>query len=107
MNPLIQGHCRTAPDTSRNVFSIGQGTNEVDSQSNPHPEAGLFNNQITQNSGPEDRHDKNTVEESVLSRQERKKMYSEVIDFLSNLVNCAVNLRQSLQHVLDHLINEN
>ena len=57
MNPLIQGHSGTAPETSRNVFSINQGTNEVDSQSNPHPEAGLFNYHMTQNSGPEDRHD--------------------------------------------------
>ena len=57
MNPLIQGHSGTAPETSRNVFSISQGTNEDDSQSNPHPEAGLFNNQMAQNSGPEDRHD--------------------------------------------------
>ena len=57
-NPLIQGHSGTAPETSRNMFSISQGTNEDDSQSNPHPEAGLFNNQMTQNSGPEDGHDK-------------------------------------------------
>ena len=57
MNPLIQGYSGTAPKTSRNVFSISQGTNEDDSQSNPHPEAGLFNNQMTQNSGPEDGHD--------------------------------------------------
>ena len=54
MNPLIQGHSGTAPETSLNVFSINQETNEDDSQSNPHPEAGLFNNQMTQNSGPED-----------------------------------------------------
>ena len=46
-NPLIQGHSGTTPETSRNVFSIGQGTNEDDSQSNRHPEAGLFNNQTT------------------------------------------------------------
>ena len=59
-NPLIQGHSRTAPETSWNVFSINQGTNEDDSQSNPNPEAGLFNNQMTQNSGPEDGHDRNT-----------------------------------------------
>ena len=56
-NPLIQGHSGTAPETSWKVFSISQGTNEDDSQSNPHPEAGLFNNQMTQNSGPEERHD--------------------------------------------------
>ena len=57
MNPLIQGHSGTTPETSGNMFSINQGTNEDDSQSNPHPEAGLFNNQMTQNSGPEDGHD--------------------------------------------------
>ena len=33
------------------MFSINQGTNEDDSQSNPHPEAGLLT------SGREDRHD--------------------------------------------------
>ena len=59
MNPLIQSHSGTAPETSRNVFSISQGTNEDDSQSNPRPEAGLFNNQIAQNSGPDDGHDIN------------------------------------------------
>ena len=42
MNPLIQSHSGAAPETSRNVFSISQGRNEDDSQSNPHPEAGLF-----------------------------------------------------------------
>ena len=57
MNPLIQGHSGTALETSRNIFSINRGTNEDVSQSNPHPEAGLFNNQMTQNSGPEDGHD--------------------------------------------------
>ena len=57
ISPLIQGHSGTTPETSRNVFSINQGTNEDDSQSNPHPEAGLFNNLMTQNSGPEDSHD--------------------------------------------------
>ena len=51
MNPLIQGHSGTTPEMSRNVFSINQGTNEDDSQSDPHPEAGLLN------SGREDRHD--------------------------------------------------
>ena len=51
MNPLLQGHSGTTPETSRNKFSINQGTNEDDSQSNPHPEAGLLT------SGREDRHD--------------------------------------------------
>ena len=42
MNPLLQGHSGTTPETSRNVFSINQGANEDDSQSDPHPEAGLL-----------------------------------------------------------------
>ena len=54
MNPLLQGHSGTTPETSRNVFSINQGANEDDSQSDPHPEAGLLT------SGREDRHDKAT-----------------------------------------------
>ena len=57
MNTLIQGHSGTTPETSRNVSSINQGTNEEDSQSNLHPDAGLINNQMTQNSGQEDRQD--------------------------------------------------
>ena len=52
-NPLTQGHSGTATETSRNVFSASQGTNKDDTQSNPHPEAGIFNNQMTQNCGPE------------------------------------------------------
>ena len=51
MNPLLEGHSGTTLETSRNVFSINQGTNEDDSQSDPHPEAGLLT------SGREDCHD--------------------------------------------------
>ena len=58
MNPLLQGCSGTAPETSRNAFRVNQGTNEDDSQSDPHPEASLFRDQMTQNSGPEDGHDK-------------------------------------------------
>ena len=54
MNPLIQGHSGTTPEASRNVFSINQGTNEDESQSDPHPQAGLLN------SGRLDRHDMGT-----------------------------------------------
>ena len=54
MNPLIQGHSGSAPETSRNAFGTNQGTNEDDSQSDSHPEAGIFGNQVTQNFGPED-----------------------------------------------------
>ena len=57
MNPLLQGHSGTTPEPSRNALSTSQGTNEDDSQNDPHPEAGLFHGQMTQNSGPEDGHD--------------------------------------------------
>ena len=57
LNPLIQGHSGTAPETSRNAYGTNQGTNEDDSQSNPHTEAGIFRIQTTRNSGPEEPHD--------------------------------------------------
>ena len=56
MNPLLQGHSGTTPETSRNVFSINQGTNEDESQSDLHPEPGLLT------SGREDRHDTQLIE---------------------------------------------
>ena len=56
MNPLIQDYSENAPETSRNALSTNQGTNEDDSQSDPHPGAGIFTNQMTQNSGPEYEH---------------------------------------------------
>ena len=58
INSLIQSHSGTAQETSRNALSTSQGTNEDDFQSDPQPEAGIFHNQMTQNSGPEDSHDK-------------------------------------------------
>ena len=57
LNPLIQGHPGTAPETSRITYSTNQGTNEDDSQSDPHPEGNIFHNQTTRNSGPEYAHD--------------------------------------------------
>ena len=57
MNPLLQGHPGIAPDTSRYALSTSQGTNEDDSQSDPHPDAGFFHNQMTETSGPEAGHD--------------------------------------------------
>ena len=57
MNPLIQGKSGTTPVMSRNAFSTNQGTNEDDSQSVPHPEAGIFSNQTMRNSGQKDRRD--------------------------------------------------
>ena len=57
INPLIRGHSGTAPEMSRNALSTSQGTNKDDSKSDPHPEAGVFHNQRTQNSGLENGHD--------------------------------------------------
>ena len=57
MNSLIQGHSGTTPEMSRNALSTNQGTNVDDNQSDPDPEAGIFYNQRTQNSGQEDQHD--------------------------------------------------
>ena len=57
MNPLLQGYSGTTPEPSRNALIISQGTNEDDSQNDPHPEAGLFHGQMTQNTGPEGGHD--------------------------------------------------
>ena len=56
MNPLLPGGSGTTSEPSRNALSISQGTNEDDSQNDPHPEAGLFHGQITQNSGPGEGH---------------------------------------------------
>ena len=39
MNLLLQGHSGTTPEASRNSLSTNQGTNEDDSQNDPHPEA--------------------------------------------------------------------
>ena len=57
MDPLLPGHSGAAPEPTRNILNASQGTNEDDSQNDPHPEAGLFHGQTTQNSCPEDGHD--------------------------------------------------
>ena len=53
LNQQIRTHSGTVPETFRNTNVDNQGTNEDDSQSDLHPEAGLFHSQTTQNSGPE------------------------------------------------------
>ena len=57
MNPLIQGHSGTAPETSRNAFTTNQLTNEDDSQSDLLPEGSIFHGQMAQYSGPVYDHD--------------------------------------------------
>ena len=53
LNPQIRTHSVTVPGTFRNTTVENRGMNEDDSQSDPHPEAGILRSQITQNSGPE------------------------------------------------------
>ena len=57
INPLIHGHFGTALETSRNAQGIKQGRKEDDSQCDSHPEARIFNNQMTRISGREDGYD--------------------------------------------------
>ena len=53
-NQQIHTLFETVPGTFRNTNVENQGTNEDDSQSDPHPEAGIFRGQTTQNLGPKD-----------------------------------------------------
>ena len=53
-NQQIQTHSKMVPGTFRNTNVENQGTNEDDSQSDPHPEAGIFHGHTTQNLGPKD-----------------------------------------------------
>ena len=59
LNQQIQTHSGTVPGTFRNTNVETQGTNEDDSQSDHHPEAGIFRGQTTQNSGPKGCRDRN------------------------------------------------
>ena len=67
MNPLLQGHSGTTPEPTRNALCNNQGTNEDDSQNDPHPGAGLFHGRMTQTSGPEDGHDTENQPETQAS----------------------------------------
>ena len=60
MNPLLPGYSGATPEPTRNALSNNQGTNEDDSQNDPHPEAGLFHGQTTRNTGPKEGHDMET-----------------------------------------------
>ena len=53
MNQQIRTHSGTVPGTFWNTNLENEGTNEDNSQSDPHPQQGIFRSQITQNSGPE------------------------------------------------------
>ena len=61
LNQQIQTHSKTVPGTFRNTNVENQGMNEDDSQSDPHPEAGIFCGPTTQKSGPNDCRDNQIV----------------------------------------------
>ena len=86
MNPLLQGHSGITPETSRNVFSVNQVTNEDDSQSNPLPEAGLLT------SGREDHHN------MVMGIQRGSIQASDKFDFEFNTLNRDVFSETSMQY---------
>ena len=54
LNQQITTHSETVPGTFRNTNAENQGMNEDNSQSDPHPEAGIFCGQNAQNSDLED-----------------------------------------------------
>ena len=70
LNQQIRTHSGTVPGTTRNTNVENQGTNEDDSHSDPHLEAGIFRSQITQNSGPE--YARDSFRNSLPSRNKRK-----------------------------------
>ena len=86
MNPLLQGHSGTTPKTSRNVFSINQGTNEDDSQSDPHPEAGLLI------SDREDRHNM-----AIGAQKESKHSHDMVTGVHGEVMYCSSNTSSGKQ----------
>ena len=61
MKPLLPGGSGTTSELTRNASGINQGTNEDDSQNDPHPEASLFHGQREQNSGTERGYDNVTI----------------------------------------------
>ena len=57
LNPLIQGHSGSTPETSRNALGTHEGANEDNYERDPHPEARVSQSQFTQASGADDDYD--------------------------------------------------
>ena len=57
MNPLLPGYSGATPEPTRSALGNCQGTNEDDSQNDPHPEAGPSHGQPPRNAGPGEDHD--------------------------------------------------
>ena len=77
LNQQIRTHFETVPGTFRNTNVENQGTNEDDSQSDPHPEAGIFQSQTTHNSGPKDGHDRYKIRVCTVCMYNRQKLSEE------------------------------
>ena len=114
MNPLIQGKSATTPVMSWNAFSTNQGTNKDDSQSDPHPETGIFGNQPMRKSGQKDRREMVTgVHEEVTycspstsSGQQKKKRSTSQPQFRSENTPATIEADQFLL-ALQQLANNN
>ena len=57
MNPLLQGYSGTTQEAPCSTLGTSQGTNEDNSENDPHPEADFSYSQMMQNFGPEVDHD--------------------------------------------------
>ena len=88
VNQQIRTHSGTVAETFRNTNLDNQGTNDDDSQSDPHPEAGLFRSQTTQNSGPEFR------PYMVLGATERHDMVTGVTEEVRNGIDVVTRVQK-------------
>ena len=82
MNPLLPGYSGATPDSARSALRNNQGTNEDDSQNDPHPEAGLFHGQSARNAGPED--DRDMVTGATETNRNRRDMVTGVTEQIGN-----------------------
>ena len=114
MNPLIQRHSGTAPETSYNAFGTNQGTIEDDTQSDPYPETDILRSQTTQNSGPEVGHDMvtgvheevNCCSPSTSSGKQRKNCSTSLAQFCSKKTAATIEAEHILL-ALQQLSNNN
>ena len=83
-NQQIHTQFETVPGTFRNTNVENQGANEDDSQSDPHPEAGIFRGQTTQNLGPKDCRDNSQMflKENLQNRKATIYIKINVLSFL-------------------------
>ena len=96
MHPLLQGHSGTTPVTSRNAFSVNQGTNEDDFQSDPHPEVGHFHGQTSQNSGPEVGHRISKLPKSLTTTMPTFDGKSEKFELFEDLFQTSLKIHNQL-----------